>query len=124
MRVRVHHTVDRLATKYEAVPARAAEDLARCVRTNAKDGRDIARAFARDTSGAHARYYPGLINVEMHTPMEWEYGPDPRGQGLLAPILENGSINNPPHLNLARSADAIGPEFARDVRKLAAKWLS
>ena len=50
--------------------------------------------------------------------MRAEYGPEPRGQGKLAPILENGSRNNPPHNNLDQSLDLIRPKFQRDVDRM------
>jgi hypothetical protein len=36
--------------------------------------------------------------------------------------FEFGSRNQPPHLDLAKSADLAGPMFARDVAKVAARW--
>jgi hypothetical protein len=88
-----------------------------------KAGNTEAKALATVTSRAHARKYPGTFTAEMRPTYHFgsgniysgEYGPNARGQGLLAGILENGSRNNPAHLNLSRSLDLIGPQFPREV---------
>lgn len=88
-----------------------------------KAGNTAAKGFAVTTSRAHARKYPGTFTAEMRSTYRYgggniysgEYGPNARGQGLLAGILENGSRNNPAHLNLSRSLDLIGPQFPREV---------
>lgn len=128
--VRVTHHIDRLAADMADIPARASMDMRETVREGIKVGNSLAKDFARETSGRHARKYPGTFSAEMGKTFRGfgaqvfsgEYGPAARGQGLLAPILENGSRNNPPHFNLARSADMVGPALAGEVRRLPDRW--
>jgi hypothetical protein len=50
-----------------------------------------------------------------------EYGPDAAmPQGGMS--FEFGSRNQKPHLDLAKSADVIGPALAQEVRGLADQW--
>lgn len=97
-------------------------DLADAVETNAKDGRDAAKTFARRTAGAHGKHYYKRIDAEQIAPLAWEYGPSGHPQGEMS--FEWGSRNQKPHRDLARSADIVGPALARDVQRLAARWLS
>lgn len=128
--VRVHHSIGRLAADMADIPPRAAKDMRETVRDGIRVGNSLAKDFARDTSGRHAKKYPGTFTSSMNRTLVFggvnvfsgEYGPQARGQGLLAPILENGSRNSPPHFNLARSADMIGPAFAGEVRRLPDRW--
>ncbi|WP_300680757.1 hypothetical protein [Nocardioides sp.] len=92
----------------------------------AKDGAATSKRIARWTSRAHARKYPAKISaskVEMARSggtgsISAEFGPLPEGQGLLAPILEGGSRNNPAHNNLAQATDTVLPRFEREVQAL------
>lgn len=128
--VRVTHHTDRLAADMAKIPAKARVDMRATVREAGKVGNTLAKDFAKRSSGKHAKLYareftsamiPSLFGVGSRV-ISVQYGPEARGQGLLAPILENGSRNNKPHLNLARSADVIGPAFAGEVRRLPDRW--
>jgi hypothetical protein len=101
------HTIDDLARDLQEIRREAKPKFANVVRETAKEGNEDAKRYARASSGTHARKYPGTFTAERTGPLAYEYGPNARGQGLLAPILENGSINNPPHLDLAKSADPL-----------------
>lgn len=121
MSVRVRHTIDRLERDCTTVPVTAARDMALATRKNAERGNKNAKANARRTSGSHGKHYPNAFTAEAITPLMWEYGPDAsRPQGGMS--FEFGSRNQPPHLDLAKSADIAGPLFARDVSKAAGSW--
>lgn len=80
-----------------------------------------ARKNARRTSGKAARQYPATITGEtknMGARITGEIGPERRGQGHLGPILENGSINNPPHRDLGRALDDEEPRFISSMSQI------
>lgn len=124
MGVKVFHTIGDLESDLRTMSREAPVVLKAVVRKNALEGNTLAKGYAKVSSRKHARKYPGTFSVG---PVEsyygsggggnitCEYGPAPRGQGLLAPILENGSRNNPAHLNLSRSADVVAWTFGPNV---------
>jgi hypothetical protein len=115
--VRVTHTVDSLDRDMRAMPAKVARMQTSLLNGLAHRGNGLARSFARKTAGAHGRHYPDAFSVEAKTATSWEYGPDAaKKQGGMS--FEYGSRNQPPHLDLNKSADIIGPKMAADVRKM------
>lgn len=127
--MRFEHNIDDLANDLARIRPKAKADLEQAVKDGIRVGNTVAKDNARRSSGTHARKYPGKFSHEMHrgkglfgNVTSGEYGPRAEGQGLLANILENGSRNNPPHLDLARSADLIGPAFAAEVRAKSQDW--
>lgn len=131
--IRVTHTLRDFEDDQRAVARTADSDMRDTVRDGIRAGNEIAKGYAREKNGpnGHARKYPGSFTSSMRPTFRGfgasvysgEYGPYPSGQGLLAPVLENGSRNgNAPQMNLARSADRIGPSFAQEVRRLPDKW--
>ena len=130
--VRVTHTIDDLGDDLVNIARTSRGDMRDTVQDGVKAGREVAQGYARtnNPAGSHARKYPSHFASEMHSgsglfgnTISGEYGPNPRGQGLLSLILENGSRNgNRPQLNMARSADIIGPSVAAEVRALADRW--
>lgn len=126
MRVHVDYSGTRdLESDMREVPAGFYRGGARVVRDNVADGGRTARRIARWTSGRHAKLYPSTITWDRALGVDaaagrlhGSYGPEPRGQGKLASILENGSRNNPPHNNLDQSLDLIRPKFHRDTDRL------
>lgn len=127
MRVRVIGGVGDLARDCKAIVRKVPNDLRKTVRQGAQVGNTVARDYARVSSRGHAKLYPRSFSSEMKVHglggfYAAEYGPVPGGQGSLAPILENGSRNNPAHNNLARSADLMGPALAGEVRRLPDGW--
>lgn len=133
MRVTVTHTLRDFEDDQRDVAKRAGADMRATVLAGIRAGNEIAKDYAREKNGpkSHARKYPGTFSAEMSRSFHGfgssvysgEYGPRPSGQGLLAPILENGSRSgNAPQMNLARSADRIGPSFAQEVRALPDRW--
>lgn len=119
--IQVRHTIGDLARDLAAIPPMAVVDMVDTVRTNAQSGARLAKGFAKQSAGAHGKHYHKAITAEMRTPMSWEYGPDAAMlQGGMS--FEFGSRNQKPHLDLARSADIIGPRFAEQVAKLPDRW--
>lgn len=105
---------------------RAPRDMNQVVRDNAYRGNAIAKAFASEQHTMFSDYdidYPPSFTVEKLGPARWEYGPDADiGDGSKSPGYEHGSINSPPHHDLARSADIQVPEFHLDVEDMVRGW--
>ena len=103
-----------LAVDFSSVPARATRAAAREVSDIADTGMRLAQSNARVSAGAHGVHYPKSITSERvdGLGLAWVYGPDSAlRQGGMS--FEFGSRNQPPHLDLNRSADAIGPDLRR-----------
>ena len=114
MRIVVHDGIGDLADDIAAIPPRAQLDFADVVRSNAYKGNRIARDFAKQSAGKHGKLYPRSFSTESRSLTSWEYGPDSSmPQGGMS--FEYGSRNQKPHLDLNKSADIIGPQFAKDV---------
>lgn len=121
--------IDDLANDLAGIAARVKPDMRDVVRDGIRVGADLARTNARRTAGAHGKHYPKAITSEMHSGLglfgntiSGEYGPDvSRPQGGMS--FEFGSRNQPPHLDLARSADVVGESFVRSVRDQIDGWL-
>lgn len=121
MRIRVIHGIDDLASDLAAIPVTAKWDMADTVRRNAEGGVRYAKGFAKQSAGKHGKHYPNAMSAEARGLLTWEYGPDSaKPQGGMS--FEYGSRNQPPHLDLARSADIAGPRFANDVSRLPDRW--
>ncbi len=129
MRVHVSNTLDDLASDLRRVAITARRDMAETVRDGIRAGSLEARTLAKRSAGAHGKHYHRAITAEMARPAEFggvgivagEYGPDiAKPQGGMS--FERGSRNQPPHNDLAKSADLIGPSFGAEVRRLPDKW--
>lgn len=86
------------------------------LREGAIDARDTWRRNARLTSGQHGKRYPDSITMDARvgTSIGFEIGPDPRlPQGGMS--FENGSVNQPPHLDGLRAAEEVVPRIHRSV---------
>lgn len=128
-RVNVRHSIDRLAADMAKIPAKARVDMRATVRDGLRVGNTLARDFAKKSAGRHGKHYPKAFTTEMRPTftgfgtsiISGEYGPDiARPQGGMS--FETGSRNQKPHLDLARSADIIGPAFTGEVRRLPDRW--
>jgi hypothetical protein len=117
MRITVTHTLHDLAADAAQVPPRAYAEMVHIAAENARTGRDLAKLFARESAGAHGKHYHKAITAEAIGPLEWEYGPD-AGYPQGGMSFEYGSRNQPPHLDLARSADIIAAEIGDDVQAM------
>jgi hypothetical protein len=105
-----------LANDFGHVPSRATRSVANVVGDQAKRGTRLAQTFARSSAGDHGHLYPRTITSERRDTagLSWVYGPDSAmPQGGMS--FEFGSRNQPPHLDLNRSADIIGPTLAQKV---------
>lgn len=130
MQIRVEHDLDDLANDLASIARQAPQDMIGVVREGIRTGNVVAKDFARRSSGRHGRHYPNAFSPEMHGAQaslggnpqySGEYGPDvAKPQGGMS--FERGSRNQPAHLDLARSADLIGPSFAQEVSRLPGKW--
>lgn len=110
------HNIRELAVDFGRVPNRATRGVAHAVEQVAKRGNSVAATFARESAGKHGKWYYRAFGVEKVHPLglAWAYGPDAnKRQGGMS--FEGGSRNQVPHLDLARSADIIGPELSRKV---------
>lgn len=115
--VSVTHTIGNLADDLRSAAVNARKDLPKVVMANARRGNKNAKNFARESAGAHGKHYHKAFTVERIAPLTVEYGPDAAmPQGGMS--FEFGSRNQPPHLDLAKSADLAGPMFAQDVEKI------
>lgn len=114
VRVSVRHTVDRLADKYEKVPAQALVGMNRIVRDNVDFGRDLAKALAREAAGPHGQAYYKRISSEMTGLLEGEYGPTGSPKTEFVGVGFRSGINT----DLPQSADRVGPAAAADVQRL------
>lgn len=127
-RILVIGGVGDLARDMKAIIPKAKKDMRDTVRDGIKAGNSLARDFARQSQGAHGKHYANSMTAELYggrglfgNTFAGEYGPDiAKKQGGMS--FEGGSRNQKPHLDLARSADIIGPSFAQEVRHLPARW--
>ena len=120
--MKVSHSLNDLESDLRKIPKILRREGRRVVKHNISEGNRIAKAHA---SESHTMFgdtdieYPPSFTSEMTGPMRGEYGPDSSiGDGSQAEGYEHGSINSPPHNDLARSLDVIGTEFALDVDDL------
>lgn len=128
MSIRVTHDIDDLANDLRSIARQAPGDMKAVVREGIKAGNAIAKDGARRTAGAHGKHYHRAFTSQMNaggglfgSTYSGEYGPEMgRPQGGMS--FEFGSRNQKPHLDLAKSADVIGPAFAQEVRALPDKW--
>lgn len=126
--IRVTTTTDDLEADLRHIARTARGDMRDVVRDGIKAGNTLAKDFAKRSAGAHGKHYHRAFTTEMRgglglfgNTISGEYGPDiARPQGGMS--FEQGSRNQPPHLDLARSADIIGPSFAQEVRALPDRW--
>lgn len=126
-----HAQVTDLAADLDKIAAEAPRGMISTVREGIKVGNVVARDYARKSAGRHGKHYPKAFSSEMHgltmgigshaATYSGEYGPNSAmPQGGMS--FEYGSRNQKPHLDLARSADLMGPAFQGEVRRLPDKW--
>ena len=127
--VRVIHSLDDFEDDLRNIAIRAPKDIMGVVREGVKVGNSVAKDNARRTAGRHGKHYHKAFSWEMTSPFfgfgvgvfSGEYGPDiSKPQGGMS--FEHGSRNQKPHLDLAKSADLIGPALAQEVRALPDRW--
>lgn len=114
MKIRVRHSIDRLAHDYEQIPVQAAAGLARIARDNVDYGRDLAKALARERSGPHGKSYFKRISSEMTGPLSGEWGPSGSPKTEFVGAGFRSGVNT----DLPQSADKVIQSASADVRKL------
>jgi len=98
--------VDELAREFVQIAGRGIRGVDHEVRATAREGMMLAKANARRTARKHGKHYPRAITMDRLAVAKFEYGPDAAlPQGDMS--FEFGSRNQPPHLDLAKSADVI-----------------
>lgn len=129
IKVTVTSTLEFLESDLKHLAVQTRKDMRDTVRDGIKVGNTVAKDNARRSAGRHGKHYHRAFTAEMRSDFHGfgssvfsgEYGPDiSKPQGGMS--FERGSRNQPPHLDLARSADAIGPAFARKVAALPSRW--
>lgn len=98
------------------IGAKATSVMYGVLREGATDVRDTWKRNARLTSGEHGKRYPDSITMDARvgTSIGFEIGPDPRlPQGGMS--FENGSVNQPPHLDGLRAVEEVGPRVHRRI---------
>lgn len=116
--MRVTHTLDDLANDMAAVTRKTATEPVKIVSKHVRMGAGLARKFATKTAGEHGKLYPLSIGSDMDvdtlggslSAISGEWGPDSSmQQGGMS--FEFGSRNQPPHGDIAKSADIVVPKF-------------
>lgn len=119
--ISVTHTLDDLANDLTSIATRAKSDMAEVVRDTIREGNRIGKGYAKVSAGKHGKLYHLAWKPEMTGATRGEYGPlASMPQGGMS--FENGSRNQPPHLDAARSYYAIVPRFHRKASRLGDKW--
>ncbi|WP_394289504.1 hypothetical protein [Microbacterium sp.] len=126
MQIRVIGGVGDLARDLRQIATQAPSDIHRVVRHGVRVGNALAKSNARSTAGAHGRHYHKAFSAEMKVNglgglHAGEYGPDSsKPQGGMS--FEGGSRNQPPHNDLAKSADIVGPALYGEAKRLLDRW--
>jgi hypothetical protein len=125
VRVRVRENLGDLIADFERIKKEAPVELRGVIREGIKTGNSVAKDFARESAGKHGKHYPKAFTTEMRPTLRaygaviysGEYGPDiAYPQGGMS--FEYGSRNQPPHMDLNKSADLIGPAMPGEVRRV------
>lgn len=115
--------LEALAAEFVVAAKGVREALAPVLQKGALNIKTEARANAAASAGTHARKYPAKITYRTsQNGLAVEIGPTQSGQGNLAPILEYGTLHNPPHRDLGRAADSEEPRFIAAVEALGLLW--
>jgi hypothetical protein len=128
MGVRVVHDIDDLANDLVSIARHVRPDMRECVSESIDEGNKLAKASAKRTAGAHGKHYHRAFSASMHrgyglfgNTISGEYGPDSsKPQGGMS--FERGSRNQPPHNDLAKSADIAGEKLALKVNLRVDGW--
>lgn len=116
MRVRVSGIagIDDLASDLAMIPKTMRLRGRAVVRRNIETGNLIAQEIAKGASGPHGKDYFKRLSSEMTGPLEGEYGPwGPPKSDYVGVSGTAGAMRD-----LNRSADRIGPRFARDAGRM------
>jgi hypothetical protein len=107
----------RLAAEFGKLGRAGAHAADTALAAGAKTLETAWKANAAATSGEHGKHYPASIDHERTFSLgaiEYEIGPNPgKPQGGMQ--FEEGSVNQPPHLDGAKAADATLPAIEKQV---------
>lgn len=119
--IRVSHGMHDLASDLTGIATRAKSDMADVVRDTIREGNAAGKGYAKISAGSHGKLYHLAWKPEMTGFTRGEYGPlASMPQGGMS--FENGSRNQPPHLDAARSYYVTVPKFHRRTSRLGGKW--
>jgi hypothetical protein len=111
------HELDALAVDLGKL---GAEAVKRLTPVFVEGGEQLVKTWAenaRATAGQHGKHYPNSIDMDLavSTDIVVEVGPNPnKKQGRMS--FEFGSVNQPPHLDGQRAADAEIPRIERRIQ--------
>jgi hypothetical protein len=92
------------------------------VKRHAEQLRDQWQENALPTARRHGKHYPKSITASQSPiadAVEWEVGPETRRkQGGMGRGFEYGSVHQPPHLDGARAAAKVEPEFMKSLDEI------
>lgn len=117
MQIHVSNDLSDLAGDMARIPAEAKLDMSEAVYKNVQAGERYAKGIARRESGPHGKAYYKRITSEMTGALEGEWGPHAGG----TPV-GGGWRHGPGNLDMPKSAEIVGPRFARDVENLPDRW--
>jgi hypothetical protein len=107
----------RLASEFPKLGFTAARVLDATMATGAQALVQAWQANAAATAGEHGKHYPASIDSERLggiASIEYEVGPNPgMPQGGMS--FEEGSVNQPPHLDGEHAAQAVLPQIVTAV---------
>ncbi|GAB3988869.1 hypothetical protein [Nocardioides marmoraquaticus] len=121
--------IERLQDDLRTIARRSVTDSRALMRRAGMVGNTVAKDSARRTAGDHGKRYPNAFTHESGGGVGFggagfwaQYGPDAsRPQGGMD--FEHGpGPQTSPHLNLAKSADLMGPVLQREVRDMVDGW--
>lgn len=107
MSIRVIHDLDDLAADLRTIATTTKARMIPIVRRNVALGERTGQRFAKESSGPHGLNYWKRITSDVDG-LEGEYGPH-------AGNMIGGGWRNGENTDLPRSADIVGPKFAKDV---------
>lgn len=108
MSIRVIHDLDDLAEDLRTIATTAKPRMIDIVRDNVRLGEHTAQRLAKASSGPHGLNYWKRITSESNG-LEGEYGPHAGG------LPVGGGWRHGENTDLPRSADLVGPKFAKDI---------
>lgn len=110
------HEVAALAVDMPKLGIRAAKVVDDVLGEGARELESAWRRNAEQTSGEHGRLYPKSIDHErlLGLGLAYEIGPNPaKPQGGMS--FEEGSVNQPAHLDGLHAADEVVPKIDRRI---------
>lgn len=118
MRIKATHSLGGLADDLKNIAVTTRPRMRGVVRDGVKVGKDLSRAYAKESSGPHGRQYYKRITSSMNAGLglfgntiSGEWGPS----GSPKTEFVGAGFRHGHNTDLARSADIVGPSFLRSV---------